>query len=118
MNQAILCGHLGADPEVRKAGDKSVCTLSMATTHRYKDPAGKPVEESTWHRVTVWGPMGKACAEHLKKGRQVLVRGRIRNSEYEKEGVKHRATEIVADQVQFLGAGPGKKEDKADGDNW
>lgn len=120
MNLAILCGHLGADPEVRKAGDKSVCSFGIATTRKYKDNAEREVEDTTWHRVQVWGPMGRACAEHLKKGRQVLVRGRIRNTEWEKEGVKHKGTEIVAESVQFLGAKPGKKEEDNSGgkDNW
>lgn len=118
MNQAILVGHLGADPEVRKAGDRSVCSFSMATTHRYKDADEKLVEDSTWHRIQVWGPMGRACAEHLTKGRQVLVRGRIRITAWEKDGVKHKGCEIVAEHVEFLGRNPNRKEDKGDGDNW
>lgn len=118
MNLAILVGHLGGDPEVRKAGDKSVCSFGLATTHRYTNAEKKTVEDTTWHRIQVWGPMGKACAEHLTKGRQVLVRGRIRITAWGKEGAKHKGVEIVAEHVEFLGRNPNAKEDKGDGRNW
>ena len=119
MNLAILIGHLGGDPETRKAGSKSVCEFGIATTRKWKDANDKLVEETTWHRISVWGPMGKACAEHLKKGRQVCVKGHIRITAWEKDGVKHKGCEIVADSVQFLGANPDKqKGGSSDGDNW
>ncbi len=118
MNLAVLVGHLGGDPEVRRAGEKSVCSFGIATTHRYKDAEGKAVEDTTWHRIQVWGPMGKACAEHLAKGRQVLVRGRIRHTTWTADGVKKTGTEIVAEHVEFLGRNPNAKETKGDERNW
>jgi len=51
----------------------------------------------------VWGKQAENCEKYLSKGGQVYVEGRLRTSSYEKEGQKHWSTEIVADQVQFLG---------------
>lgn len=117
MNVAFLIGYLGADPEVREAGQSKVCSFNIATTHRYKDGDGKQVEESTWHRIQVWGPMGKACHEHLAKGRQVAVQGRIRHTQWkDKEGNEKRGSEILATQVQFLGAKPKGEKDSAGAD--
>jgi len=92
-------------------GGGSVCSLSLATTRAWKDKdTGEKREETEWHRVTVFGKQGEACAKFLAKGRQVYVEGRLRTSSYEKEGQKHYSTEVVADDVQFLGSGGGGKK--------
>lgn len=112
VNKVIILGNLGQDPEIHemKSGTK-VCRLNVATTRRWtsKD-TGEKVEETEWHRISVWGPQADPCKKYLSKGRQVYVEGRLRTSSYEKEGVKHYATEVVADTVQFIGG-------KNDGDS-
>lgn len=111
MNTVQLVGHLGADPKAQKVGEKRVCILSVATTYKRED-----VEKTTWHQVQVWGAPGQACFTHLKKGRLVGITGRIDNYEYEKDGQKRYGSQVVADQVHFLGANPDKAEGpKGDG---
>lgn len=57
-----------------------------------------------WHRIVVWGRQAETCRQYLAKGRQVSIEGRLQTHSYEdREGVKRSATEIVAQQVQFLG---------------
>jgi len=52
----FLIGNLGKEPEMRfTPGDRPVTTLSVATNRRYNGADGKPVKETTWFRVTVWG---------------------------------------------------------------
>lgn len=107
MNKVIICGHLGRDPELRhtKYGT-AVANLSVATTDRRKQ-GDDWVEETEWHRVTVWGTQGENCATHLAKGRRVLIEGKIKTSSYEKNGEKRYSTEIVAHYVEFLGGRDG-----------
>ncbi len=113
MNSVQLVGYLGQDPKTQDVGDKRVCVLNVATT--YKRDGNERV---TWHQVQVWGTPGKACAYHLKKGRLVGITGRIDNYEYEKEGEKRYGSQVVADQVHFLGANPDKAEGSSGGGKW
>lgn len=105
INKVILIGNLGNDPEVRAAGSTSVCSLSVATTRSYFNKStNERVEETEWHRVTVWGKDAENAAKYLAKGRQVYVEGRLQTREYEdKDGVTKKSTEIVAETIQYLG---------------
>jgi single-strand DNA-binding protein len=104
VNKVILVGNLGADPEVRyTAGGTAVCRLSVATSRRFTDKQGNRQEETAWHRVDVWGKMAETCAQYLSKGRQVYIEGRLKYGSYEKDGVKHYTTDIIAENMQFLG---------------
>ena len=80
-----------------------VCKLNVATSRKYQNKNNEMIEETEWHRVTVWGKQAEHCNNFLTKGREVYVEGRLRTSSYEKEGQKHYTTEIVADTVQFIG---------------
>jgi len=109
INKAIVVGNLGADPELRHTqSGTAVCRLSVATTRVWKNQqTNEQQSETEWHRITVWGKQAEHCDKYLSKGRQVYVEGRLRTTQYDKEGQKHYSTEIVADVVQFLG---GKNE--------
>lgn len=116
INKVILIGNLGNDPEVRPAGSTSVCSLSVATTRSYfNKTTNERVEETEWHRVTVWGKDADNAAKYLTKGRQVYVEGRLQTREYEdKDGVTKKSTEVVAETIQYLGGKGGG--DDAQGD--
>ena len=104
VNKAILIGNLGRDPELKTTNSgTSVCNLSLATEHSIKK--GDQWEKATeWHRVTVWGKTAENVAKYCQKGKQIYVEGRIQTREYEKDGQKRYATEIVAEFVKFLGS--------------
>lgn len=99
MNQVILIGRLTRDPELRfTAGSgKAIATFSIAVDR----PFAKE-RTADFFRVTVWGKSGENCANYLSKGSLVAIQGRLQNNNYEKDGVKHYSTEVVADRVQFL----------------
>jgi single-strand DNA-binding protein len=105
VNKAILIGNLGADPELRyTASGTAVAGFNMATTERYKDKNGELQERTEWHSIVCWGRLGELANEYLKKGRSVYIEGRIQTRNYEdKDGIKRYRTEIVAQQMQFLG---------------
>lgn len=112
VNKVILVGRLGKDPEMRQAGDNKCTVFSMATSQTWKDKAGVKQEKTSWHNIVTWGKLAEICAEHLKKGRQAYIEGRIDYRTWEDDkGVKKYMTDIIADQVQFLGTGD-KASDK------
>lgn len=106
VNKVILIGNLGADPEVRQAGGKPVASLRVATSESWTDGQGQRQERTEWHSVTAWGQLAELCGQYLAKGRSVYVEGRLQSREYEKDGVKHRAWDVVASTITFLGSKP------------
>lgn len=116
MNKVMLFGRLGRDPEVRAAGDSGgkLCTMSVATTERFKDRTGEWQEGTEWHRVVAFGRTAETCEQYLAKGREILVEGRLRTREWEDQaGAKRYTTEVVAANVTFAGGRNGGAEDRA-----
>ena len=107
INKVILVGNLGQDPETRHTnGGNSVTQLRLATTEKFKDRDGAMQERTEWHTVIVWGKQGEACGKHLTKGRQVYVEGRLTTRKWQdKEGKDRYTTEVIGDNVRFLGQG-------------
>lgn len=107
LNKVMLIGRLGSDPELRYTPDgTAVANFSIATSEEWKDKnTGEKKERTEWHRVVAWRRLGEICGEYLAKGRQVYVEGRIQTRSWEdKDGNKRYTTEIVASDIQFLGA--------------
>ena len=107
VNKVILVGHLGADPDMRYTpSGQGVCELRLATSESWNDKNGQRQERTEWHRIVVWGKRAEVCSKYLSKGRQVFVEGRIQTRNYDdKDGNKRYITEIIANDVQFLGGG-------------
>ncbi len=58
-----------------------------------------------WHRIVVFGRLGKICGEHLSKGRQVFIKGSAQTRDWgNKDGIKRYTSELVASQMQMLGS--------------
>ena len=105
INKVFILGNLGQDPELRyTANGSAVAELRVATSRRWKDKDGNRQEDTQWHRVVVWGSQAEHCAEYLSKGRQVHVEGRLQTRQWEdRDGNKRYTTEIVAQNVTFVG---------------
>ena len=86
----------------------AVCEFRLATNESWTGKDGQKQDRTEWHRVVVWGRRAETCGKYLSKGRQVYLEGRLRTRSWEdKEGNKRYTTEIVANDVQFLGGGSG-----------
>jgi single-strand DNA-binding protein len=109
VNKVILVGNLGADPEVRfTPSGQAVANFRIATSENWTDKNGQKQERTEWHRIVVWGKLGELCGEYLGKGRQCYVEGRLQTREWnDKEGKKNYTTEVVANNVVFLGGRDG-----------
>ena len=116
VNKVILVGNLGNDPDVKYTqGCMAITTLSVATTSVRKDREGNQQEKTEWHRVKLFGKLGEIAGEYLKKGRSVYIEGRLEYGSYEKDGIKHYTTDIVADEMQMLGGGEGGQRGGGEG---
>ncbi len=109
VNKVILIGNLGANPELRYTpGGQAVANFRIATNEKWTDKSGQSQERTEWHRIVVWGKLAELCNQYLQKGRQVYVEGRLQTREWtDKENHKNYTTEVVAQQVTFLGGRDG-----------
>ncbi|MFT9498265.1 single-stranded DNA-binding protein [Anaerosolibacter sp.] len=116
MNQVILIGRLGKDPDLRfTAGSgKAVATFSLAVNRPFSKE-----KEADFFRIVVFGKTGENCANYLAKGRLVAVQGKLQNNNYETQsGEKRYTTEVIADQVEFLEYGEKKNASSNDYDGY
>jgi single-strand DNA-binding protein len=105
LNKAMLIGYVGRDPEMRYTpSGKAVTTFSVAANRAWNSPSGERREETEWFTVVAWGNLAEICKQHLSKGSQVYVEGRLQTRRWEdNEGKKHAAVEIVAGEMIQLG---------------
>jgi len=105
INRVVLTGNLTADPELRSLpSGNSVCKLRVAcNTRRKNGSTGEWEDKPNYFDVTVWGAQGENAARYLSKGRPLAIDGRLEWREWEQEGQKRQAVDIIADSVQFLG---------------
>lgn len=115
VNKVILLGHLGADPQgFITRSTKQGAKFRLATADAWLNEQGERKERTAWHNITCYGKLASTCLEHLAKGRQVQVEGRIQYSSYtDKAGNKRTSTEIVAETVTFLGGAKGERSKPA-----
>lgn len=107
VNKVILIGNLGADPETRTSqSGTTVANLRIATTERVRDREGNWSDQTEWHRVVCFGRTAENVGRFLKKGRQVYVEGRLQTRKWQdRDGNDRWTTEVVANDVRFLGGG-------------
>ena len=113
FQQTIVIGNVGNDPELRyTAAGKPVANFSVATNERWKSQDGQMQERTTWFRVAAWDKLAENCNQYLRKGRQVLVIGRVSAHAYIAADNAPKATiEVTATTVRFLSpSGNGKAE--------
>lgn len=102
LNKVIIAGRLTRDPELKYLpSNVAVCKLGVANTRYYRKRDGSKAEETAFVDVTVWEKMAEFVGEHLKKGRPVLIEGRLRSDSWEDKntGQKRMRLEISAQRV-------------------
>jgi single-strand DNA-binding protein len=101
MNQCILIGFLGFDPEVfYMPKGTAVCHLRIATNRRVGSET-----RTDWHRVTIWGKAAETAKEYLVKGRKVQVQGSMQTRSFEnKNGEERWVTELHTNGFQYFDA--------------
>ena len=104
LNQVMLIGNLGKDPEVLVKKDKGTFVkCQLATTKKYKNAKNQKVEDTQWHTVYLNNGSAEFAQNYLKKGDKVLIIGELRTNKWDdKEGVTHYSTSIFAKECQSL----------------
>jgi len=104
----IMVGNLTKDPELRYTQSGTpVASFTVAVNRQgKKHDAGEAKDEVLFMPVSAWNKTAEICAEHLKKGRPVLVEGFLREHTWQNpEGQERSRIEMTANRVQFLGGG-------------
>lgn len=103
INKVFLVGNIGKEPELKKVGEVSCCTFTLATNESYKDKNGEWQTKTEWHNIVVWRTPAEYADKYLKKGNLTYVEGKITTRSWEdKGGDKKYTTEIVAEKVKLL----------------
>ncbi|HNX44413.1 MAG TPA: single-stranded DNA-binding protein [Bacteroidales bacterium] len=107
-NSVQLIGRLGQDPEIRTLENGAkVANFRFATDDSYNDKDGNRKEQTEWHNIVAWGNLAERCEKYLKKGKEVVISGRLTYRNWEdKNNSKHTTAEIVVNEMLFVGSKP------------
>ena len=103
MNKVVLIVRLTRDPELKFSPNTgtAVASFTLAVDKRFKKEGQQTAD---FIPIVVWGKNAENTCNHMKKGNQVAIAGRIEIRSYEaKDGSRRYVTEIIAEEVQFLG---------------
>lgn len=104
-NRIVIVGNLTRDPELKYTpAGTALCKFGIATNRKFKRGDGSPGEEVCFVTCVAWAKTGEVANEHLRKGSQALVEGRLTFSTWQDDGGnKHSKHEISVERVVFLG---------------
>jgi single-strand DNA-binding protein len=111
VNKVILIGNLTRDPEVRSTpSGQTVANMGLATNRTWKDRDGNRQEKAEFHNIVLWGRLAELAQQYLSKGRSVYIEGRLETSSWDdkQSGQKRYKTEVVGEEMTFLGGGEGR----------
>jgi single-strand DNA-binding protein len=110
VNVVMLAGNIASDIDVRASQSGTYVAKFRLATHEYAGKAddGTRKEATEFHNIVAFGKLAEFAGNHLKKGRSVFVQGRLHTSSWEDaaSGTKKYMTEIVGDEIKFLGQKP------------
>ena len=103
MNKVVLIGRLTKDPDIRYSpgSQTAVARFSLAIS-RGKKANGEDAG-SDFPNIVAFGKTAELIERYVSKGQQIAIEGRIQTGSYERDGIKHYTTEIVAERLEFLG---------------
>ena len=104
VNKVILVGNLGVDPEMRhtSSGDP-VCTLSVATSEKFKNRNGELQTITEWHKVVLFRRLAEIANQYLRKGSSAYFEGQLKTRKWtDKNGLERYTTEIEANELNLL----------------
>lgn len=111
FNRVFLLGRLTRDPELRytKAG-VPVAEFSLVVNREYMDAKHQRVSKPCFVDVLAWRRTAELVSEYLRKGSEVFVDGRLEYETWDgQDGQRRSKLRVVAENIQFLGSGAGKK---------
>jgi single-strand DNA-binding protein len=104
INKVILIGNLGDDVKMHYFDDQNcVGRFPIATSESYTNKqSGEKVTNTDWHNIVVRNGLAKVCEKYLAKGDKVYVEGKLKNRQWEQDGIKRYSTEVVVTEMTML----------------
>lgn len=116
-NMAVLVGNLTRDIEINNYNGKDCGRFSIAVSDDYKNKAtGEKVKQTDFINCVAWGYTATNLAKFVHKGMPVLVSGKIKTRQYEKDGQKRYSTEVLVSDFTLISSGH-KAAEEAPADN-
>jgi single-strand DNA-binding protein len=107
-NKVILIGNLTRDPELRYTPKGlAIAKLGLAVNRSWRSESGEQREETTFVDVEAFGRQAETLGQYMKKGRPILIEGRLRLDSWEdkQSGQKRNRLVVVLESFQFLDSG-------------
>ncbi|MCA9245639.1 MAG: single-stranded DNA-binding protein [Planctomycetales bacterium] len=102
FNRVVLVGNLTRDPELRYLpSGMAVSDIGLAVNDRIKRE-GEWVDETTFVDITLWGRTAEVANEYTSKGSMVLIEGRLKLDQWEKDGQKRSKLKVIGERMQML----------------
>lgn len=104
INKAIITGNLTRDAELRSTGGGlAVANFAVAVNERVKNNStGEWEDRANYIDCTMFGRRAEALAQYMTKGTKVTIEGKLRWSQWEKNGEKRSKVEVVVDEVELM----------------
>lgn len=109
INMVMLVGRLVQDPEIiERENGKKVSRVTLAVNRKFKGSDG--VYRTDFIDCVLWNNFAKNVNEYCSKGDLIGVRGRIQVETYEKDGIKRKITDVIAESITFLSSNKNREE--------
>ncbi len=105
FNKVILAGNLTRDPELRYTPKgTAVVKIGLAVNRTWKNEAGETKEEVSFIDIEAWGRQGEVIAQYMRKGRPLLVEGRLKLDTWEDKNThqKQSKLKVVLESFSFI----------------
>ena len=110
INRVVISGNIGGDPNLRQtASGMQVLSFSVAVNDRVKGEDGQWTDRPNWIDCTMFGARAQSVSRFLSKGSKVAIEGKLRWSQWERDGQKRSKIEVIVDEIEFMtsrGDGP------------
>lgn len=103
INKALISGNIGGDPNLRQtASGMQVLSFSVAVNDRVKGEDGQWTDRPNWIDCTMFGARAQSVSRFLSKGSKVAIEGKLRWSQWERDGQKRSKIEVIVDEIEFM----------------
>lgn len=112
INKVFLAGHLTRDPELRAtAKGNPVLSFGIAVNERVQNQqTGEWEDRPNFIDCTMFGPRAEKLAQYLSKGNKVSIEGRLRWSQWERDGQKRSKIEVIVTEIELMNARHSEEE--------
>lgn len=99
-NIVVLNGEVTDDFEVKKTANSQFCMMNIKTEDSFRFE-GKTIKANNFNRARAWGKLAFVCAQNLKKGSKVSIKGTLKTDRYTHEGEKKYTTYVHVNQIKL-----------------